>query len=59
MKQQVVLIGKQAFNAMRDTSVIQGLEFAQVMVPPMASTHDAKGVLAAFQEKRSPVWTGS
>jgi enoyl-CoA hydratase/carnithine racemase len=53
-----VRIGKQAFNAMRDMSMPQALEYAQVMVPSMASTLDAREGLAAFQEKRAPVWTG-
>ncbi len=53
-----IRIGKQAFNAMRDMSLPQGLEYAQVMVPSMASTEDAREGLSAFQEKRSPAWTG-
>ncbi len=43
---------------MQDMSIEQGLEFAQAMVPSMASTLDAKEGLAAFREKRTPVWTG-
>ena len=53
-----IRIGKQAFHAMRDMSVESALEFAQVMVPSMASTKDALEGIAAFQEKRKPVWTG-
>ena len=53
-----IRIGKQAFHAMRDMSVESSLEYAQVMVPTMASTQDAKEGITAFQEKRKPVWTG-
>lgn len=53
-----IRIGKQAFHAMRDMSVESALEYAQVMVPSMASTKDAREGIAAFQEKRKPVWTG-
>lgn len=53
-----IRLGKQAFKAMQDMSIEQGLEFAQAMVPSMASTLDAKEGLAAFREKRTPVWTG-
>lgn len=53
-----VRMGKQAFQAMRDMAMFEALEYAQVMVPVMASTEDAREGLAAFQEKRSPVWTG-
>jgi enoyl-CoA hydratase/carnithine racemase len=54
-----IRIGKQAFHAMRDMSMSDALEYAQVMVPSMASTQDAKEGLAAFQEKRAPSWTGN
>ncbi|NYT48550.1 enoyl-CoA hydratase/isomerase family protein [Parapusillimonas granuli] len=53
-----IRLGKQAFKAMQDMGIDQGLEFAQAMVPSMASTQDAKEGLAAFREKRLPVWTG-
>ena len=36
----------------------QSLEYAQVMIPVMASTEDAREGMASFQQKRSPVWTG-
>lgn len=54
-----VRLGKQAFNAMRDMTITQGLDYAQVMVASMASTNDAKEGLTAFQEKRAPAWTCS
>jgi len=53
-----IRLGKQAFNAMRDMSLRDGLEYAQAMVPIMSSTKDAAEGIAAFQEKRTPNWTG-
>jgi enoyl-CoA hydratase/carnithine racemase len=53
-----VRLGKQAFNAMRDMSLRDSLDYAQAMVPVMSSTQDAKEGMAAFQEKRPPKWTG-
>lgn len=51
-----IRLGKQAFNAMRDMSLNDGLEYAQAMVPVMSSTRDAAEGIAAFQEKRKPEW---
>lgn len=51
-------IGKQTFNAMRDMGLRESLEYAQVMIPVMASTEDAQEGMASFREKRAPVWTG-
>jgi 1,4-dihydroxy-2-naphthoyl-CoA synthase len=53
-----VRIGKQAYQAMRDMAMFEAQEYAQAMVPVMASTQDAKEGLASFQEKRVPQWTG-
>jgi len=53
-----IRLGKQAFNAMRDMDLRASLEYAQVMIPVMASTADAKEGMSAFQDKRSPAWTG-
>ncbi len=49
---------KQAFHAMQDMELRQAFEYAQVMVPNMASTQDAMEGMMAFAEKRSPNWTG-
>lgn len=54
-----VRLGKQAFNAMRDMSLNEALEYAEAMVPVMSSTADAAEGIAAFQEKRQPEWTGN
>jgi enoyl-CoA hydratase/carnithine racemase len=51
-------LGKQAFHAMRDMGLRQSLEYAQAMVPVMASTEDAKEGMASFQQKRAAQWTG-
>ena len=53
-----VRLGKQAFHAMRDMALRESLEYAQAMVPVMASTEDAKEGKLSFQEKRPPQWTG-
>ena len=54
-----IRLGKQAFNAMRDMSLRESLEYAQAMVPVMSSTQDAKEGMAAFQEKRAARFTGN
>jgi len=53
-----VRIGKQTFNAMRDMSLRDALEYSQVMFAPMASTEDALEGRASFVEKRAPRYTG-
>jgi enoyl-CoA hydratase/carnithine racemase len=54
-----IRLGKQAFNAMRDMSLRESLEYAQAMVPVMSSTEDAREGMAAFQDKRAPKFTGN
>lgn len=54
-----IRLGKQACNAMRDMGLHESLEYAQAMVPVMSSTQDAAEGLSAFQDKRSPQWTGN
>jgi enoyl-CoA hydratase/carnithine racemase len=53
-----IRLGKQAFRAMQDMSLPQAFEYAQLMVPVMASTDDAREGMRAFRERRPPVWTG-
>lgn len=54
-----IRLGKQAFDAMRDMSLKQSLDYAKVMVPVMSSTEDASEGLTAFQEKRAPNFSGN
>jgi enoyl-CoA hydratase/carnithine racemase len=51
-----VRIGKIALSAMRDMSIEQSLEYAQVMLQSMSSTPDANEGFRSFQEKRRPNW---
>lgn len=53
-----IRLGKQAFHAMQDMTLREAFEFAQLMVPVMASTVDAREGMQAFQEKRPPTWSG-
>ncbi|MEM9706115.1 MAG: enoyl-CoA hydratase-related protein [Pseudomonadota bacterium] len=53
-----IRVGLTAFNAMRDMSLVEALDYAQVMLPSMARTEDAREGFQAFREKRQPKWTG-
>lgn len=53
-----IRLGKKGFHAMRDMSLTQSLEYAQLMLPMMAATEDAREGFDAFQNKRIPHWTG-
>ena len=52
-------LGKHGLHAMRDMSLRQAWEFAEIMLPTMTSTQDAAEGFAAFREKRKPVWPGA
>ncbi|HYH23085.1 MAG TPA: enoyl-CoA hydratase-related protein [Azospirillum sp.] len=53
-----VRLGKQAFHAVQDMNILQALEYAQIMLPGMARTEDAREGFRAFNERRPPTWTG-
>lgn len=53
-----IRIGKQVFHAIEDMTLDQSFELTQVMLPVMAMSEDAKEGFAAFNQKRSPNWTG-
>ena len=52
-------LGKQALQAMDGLNLAEGLGYAQVMLPVMASTPDAHEGMAAFREKRAPRWSAA
>ena len=53
-----VRLGKQALAKIREMGTESALEYAQFMLANMARTQDAIEGFAAFNEKRSPKWTG-
>lgn len=50
-------LGKHGLHAMRDMTIRQAWEFAELMLPMMARTEDAQEGFAAFRAKRPPHWT--
>jgi enoyl-CoA hydratase/carnithine racemase len=50
--------GKYAMRAMASMSFDEGLAYTEGQIGLLALTEDAKEGLAAFNEKRRPVWTG-
>lgn len=50
--------GKYAMQAMASMSFEQGIAYTESQIALLALTDDAKEGLAAFNEKRKPVWTG-
>lgn len=53
-----IRLGRRAIAMMDSLSLAQSLEYAQRVLPQMARTEDAREGFRAFNEKRSPVWTG-
>lgn len=51
-------MGKEALEVMQDLSVDQTMAYAQLMIERLSATDDAKEGMAAFIEKRTPVWPG-
>ena len=51
-------MGRRALATIDGLSLEAGLEYAQRVLPQMARTQDAREGFRAFNEKRSPVWTG-
>jgi enoyl-CoA hydratase/carnithine racemase len=53
-----VRLGKMAMRALEDMTLPQAFEYAQLMLPAMAQTEDAREGFRAFNEKRAPRFTG-
>lgn len=53
-----IRMGRRALAMMDALPLDQSLEYAQRVLPQMARTEDAREGFRAFNEKRSPVWTG-
>jgi methylglutaconyl-CoA hydratase len=50
--------GKYAMRTMEFMSFDQGIAYSESQIALLAMTEDAKEGLAAFNERRKPVWTG-
>lgn len=50
--------GKYALRAMASMSVEESIAYTESQIAVLALTEDAKEGMAAFNEKRKPVWTG-
>jgi enoyl-CoA hydratase len=53
-----VRIGKEALDASEGKSVAEGYRLEQACTLRLGATEDAREALAAFREKRAPVWAG-
>ncbi len=53
-----IAVGRRALATIDDLSLEAALEYAQRLLPQLARTEDAREGFLAFNDKRSPVWTG-
>ena len=54
----VMRLGRDAFNTVTGPNLDTAFEYLQAGLTAIASTEDSREGVAAFMEKRSPVWTG-
>ena len=54
-----IRLGKMGFHALEDMTLAQAFEYAQLALPNMARTGDAKEGFRAFREKRDPRFEGT
>ena len=54
-----IRLGKMGFHALEDMTLAQAFEYAQLALPNMARTGDAKEGFMAFREKRDPRFQGN
>ena len=54
-----IRLGKRGLRAVEDMTLAQAFEYAQLMLPNMARTEDAREGFRAFRERRSPKFSGN
>jgi enoyl-CoA hydratase/carnithine racemase len=54
-----IRLGKMGLRAIEDMTLAQSFEYAQLMLPNMARSQDAKEGFRAFREKRTPRFEGN
>ena len=54
-----IRLGKRGLRAVEDMALAQAFEYAQLMLPNMARTEDAREGFRAFRERRSPEFSGN